>query len=95
MEMKKWGKMGSVAILGRGLLITAINLRAEFTVAYTGANLHFWPNYCSCPDNFATIIRGYAVAAPQCRAGTEYAQDSFDATETVPCSFNPARRRGD
>jgi len=34
------------------------------------------------------IVHGDAVAAAQCRVGSEHAQNSFDATETVSCVFN-------
>ena len=68
---------------------------SEFAVADASADFHLWPNYCSCPYDLAAIVHGDAVTAAQCRVGSEHAQNSFDATETVSCGFNQARRAGD
>ena len=72
-----------------------INFRAEVAVDDASADFHLWPNYSSCAYDLAAIVHGDAVTAVQCRVGSEDAQNSFDATETVSCVFNQARRAGD
>ena len=71
------------------------NFRAEFAVADAGADFHLRPNDCGRADDFAAIVHSDAVAAAQGRVRTEHPQNSFDATETVPCVFNQARRGGE
>ena len=61
------------------------NLRAEFAVAYSGANFHPWPDGCDCADNLSALVRRDAVPALQRRVWPEHAQNPFDAAETVPC----------
>ena len=86
--------VGCIASFRRTFVILT-NFRAKFAVADASADFHLWPNYCSCPDDLAAIVHGDAVAAAQRRVGSEHAQNSFDATETVSCVFNQARRAGD
>ena len=74
---------------------TLEDLRLEFAVAHASADFHLWPNYCNCPNDLAAVVDGDAVTAAQRRVGSEHAQNSLDATETVFCVFNQARRAGD
>jgi hypothetical protein len=39
------------------------DFRAEFAVAHTSANFHFWPDCCDCPDDFSALSHCDAVAA--------------------------------
>jgi hypothetical protein len=38
-------------------------LRAEFAVAYAGADFHLWPDCCDCTDDFSPLVHRDAVAA--------------------------------
>src|SRR5436309_11702900 len=71
------------------------NLRAEFAVAYAGANFHFWPDCCDCSDDFSALVRRDTVAAAQGRVWAQDAQNSFDALKTVFCVFEEVVRAGD
>ena len=72
-----------------------MSLRAEFTVAYPGANLRLSRDCCDCADDFTVPAHCDAVSPPQRRVRSEHAQHSFDASETVPCVFDPLSRAGD
>ena len=45
----KWGQVGSSVTSNISCLQ---NLRAEFAVAHSAADFHFWPNCCDCADDF-------------------------------------------
>ena len=64
------------------------NFRAEFAVAHSGANLHFWPDYCDGADDFSALVHRDAVTATQRRVRPEHSQKSFCPLKTVSRVFD-------
>ena len=71
------------------------NFRVEFAVADAGTDCHFWLDFCRCANDLAAIIHGDAVTAAQRCVGSEHAQNSFDAIETMSCVFDQVPGAGD
>src|SRR5437667_3927307 len=61
------------------------DLRAEFAVAHAGADLHFWPDCCDCPDDFSALVRRDAVPALRCRGCYVQGSSASAAAGSLRC----------